>query len=132
MEFVTIDGKHNVTRLSRWITIQHKYRINKNNGLFDFSTDGNGYRPTSEKYDPSTGTYLDYFRFEGRNYAIDQFVALGSIWCGGKPYQFTDTDGTTTFVTAVDFSGDIYDPLYIELDEYGEQVRVYQVHKARH
>ena len=127
MDFVTVDGKNTVTRHSRWITIQRKYRVNKNNGLYEFSMDGNGNKPSSGRYDPSTGTYLDYFRFNGRNYAIEQFVALGSVWCGGEPYQFIDTDGKTTFVTAVDFSGDIYNPLYIELDEYGEKVRVYSV-----
>ena len=126
-QFTTIDGTHTVTRLSRWITIQTNYNANKANSLYNYVTDGSGYRPYHDEYDPAGGTYLDYFRFGGRTYAINQFVALGSLWIGGRPYHFIDTDGTPASVAAVDFDGDLYDPLYIELDEYGERVRVYQV-----
>ena len=128
---VTTDDKYVVTRCSRWIKIRQNYNVSKKNVLYEFSTDGYGYKPTDDKYDPKTGTFLDYFRFNGRNYAIEQFIALGSVWCAGEPYQFIDTNGQPTFVTAVDFYGDLYDPLYIELDEYGEHVRVYTVKQNR-
>ena len=112
-QFRTVDGKNTVTRLSRWIQVKQNYNVNKRNSLYEFS--------------PANGTHLDYFRFNGRNYAIEQFIGLGSVWCGGAPYEFTDTDGKSTFIRAVDFYGDLYRPLYIELDEYGERVRVYKV-----
>lgn len=126
-QFITTDGEHTVTRLSRWITIRTNYNANKANSLYDYVTDENGYRTHQDGYDPAGGTYLDYFRFGGRTYAIEQFISLGSIWISGRPYHFIDTDGTPASVVAVDFDGDLYDPLYIEVDEYGERVRVYQV-----
>lgn len=126
-EFTTIDGKHRLTRLSRWITIRSNYNVGKHNSLYDFATDGVGYHPYQDEYNPEDGTYLDYFRFNGRTYAIGQFVALGSMWIGGEPYRFVDTDGTETTVGAVDFHGCLYDPIYIELDTYGERVRVYEL-----
>ena len=124
-EFTTIDGKNKLTRLSRWITIKQNYNVRKDNSLYDFSTDGSGYHPYQDDYNPDEGTYLDYFHFGGRTYAISQFVALGSAWIGREPYRFVDTDGTITAVSAVDYDGCLYDPIYIEIDEYGERVRVY-------
>ena len=126
-QFITTDGKHRVTRLSRWITIQHKYNANKRNSLFEFVTDENGYHPHQDGFDPANGTYLDYFTFNNCSYAIEQFVSLGSVWIGTRPYKFIDTDGTISSVDAVDIYGDLYDPLYIEFDEYGGAVRVYKI-----
>ena len=126
-QFRTVDGKNTVTRLSRWIQIKQNYNVNKRNSLYKFSTDEKGYKPGRSEYNPANGTYLDYFRFNGRNYAIEQFFALGSDWIGGAPYEFIDTDGKSTFIHAVDFYGDLYNPLYIEVDECGERVRVYKV-----
>ena len=128
-QFITIDGEHTITRLSRWITIRTNYNTSKRNSLYDYVTDANGYRMHQDEYDPTDGTYLDYFKFGGRTYATEQFVSLGSVWIGEQPYRFTDTDGGIASVDAVDFDGDLYDPLYIELDEYGERVRVYQVRR---
>ena len=126
-QFRTADGKNTVTRLSRWLQIKQNYNVNKRNSLYEFSTDENGYKPGQSEYNPVNGTYLDYFRFNGRNYAIEQFITLGSVWCGSASYEFTDTDGKNSFVCAVDFYGDLYKPLYIELDACGERVRVYKV-----
>lgn len=126
-QFTTLDGEHTVTRLSRWITINTNYNVNERNSLYDYSTDGSGYHPHEDGHDPTGGTYLDYFRYGGRTYAIEQFVSLGSLWIGQKPYQFIDTDGSLTSIVAFDIDGCLYDPLYIEIDEYGERVRVYSV-----
>lgn len=126
-KFTTIDGRDELTRLSRWITIRHNYNVNKNNSLYDFSTDESGYHPYQDDYNPANGTYLDYFYFNGRTYAIGQFVIIGSMACAGEPYRFKDTDGSITTVGAVDFYGCLYDPLYLEVDEYGERVRVYEL-----
>ena len=129
-EFLTKDKQNRVKRVSRWIQIKQNYNVSKRNGLFEFSTDENGYTPVQENYNPENGTFLYYFRFGGRNYAINQFIVLGSVWCGGVPYEFTDTDGKSTFIHAVDFYGDLYNPLYIELEEGGERVRVYEVRRV--
>ena len=126
-KFTTIDGKHRLTRLSRWITIRTNYNASKRNSLYDYVMDGSGYHPYQDKYNPEDGTYLDYFRFNGRTYAIEQFVGLGSNACTGKPYQFVDSDGSITTVVAVDFDGSYFNPLYLEFDEHGERVRVYEV-----
>ena len=69
--FYTKDGKNIVNRLSRWITIKHAYNVNRRNSLFDFSTDENGYKPGQDEYNPGNGTFLDYFCFNGRKYAIE-------------------------------------------------------------
>ena len=129
--FTTVDGKYYVTRLSRWISVRTKYNPSKRNSLYDFSLDENGYHPYEKFFDPTNGTCLDYFRFKGKTYAILQFVLLGSFACGGKPYEFIDTDGKSHFVSGVDFSGDIYDPYYIEYDECCENVRIYAVEEVR-
>ena len=129
-EFLTKDKQNRVKRVSRWIQIKQAYNVTKRNGLFEFSTDENGYTPAQENYNPETGTFLDYFRFRGRNYAINQFIALCSPFCGGVPYEFTDTDWKSTFIHAVDFYGDLYNPLYIELEDGGERVRGYEVRRA--
>lgn len=126
-DFITVDGKYKIKRLSRWIAIKQNYNVSPRNSLYDFSTDEYGYTPNQEKYNPENGTYLDYFRFNGKNYAVSQFIGLGSVWCGGSPYEFIDTDGKSTFIHAVDFYGDLFDPLYIEMDEYGERIRIYSV-----
>lgn len=129
---ITLDGKNEITRLSRWITVRTNYNVSKRNSLYDFSTDENGNRPYEDNYNPENGTYLDYFHFGGRTYAIEQFVGLGSNACPGKPYQFEDTDGTLTTVSAVDFDGSLFDPLYLESDEYCERVRVYEVKNLKY
>lgn len=129
-EFLTKDKQYRVKRVSRWIQIKQNYNVSKRNGLFEFSTDENGYTPAQVDYNPENGTFLDYFRFRGRNYAINQFIVLGSAWCGGVRYEFTDTDGKSTFIHAVDFYGDLFNPLYIELEEGGERVRVYEVRRV--
>ncbi len=126
-KFLTIDGRNEVTRLSRWITIKQAYNITSSHSLYSYTQDENGYTPGGDNYNPVNGNSLDYFNFRGRKYAISQFVALGSVWCGGAPYKFIDNDNSVTFIHAVDFSGDLYDPLYIELDNSGERVRVYSV-----
>lgn len=130
-EFTTIDGKNEITRLSRWITIRHNYNANKNNSLYDYVMDESGYRPYEDKFSPENGTYLDYFHFNGRSYAVEQFVIIGSIACAGKPYQFEDTDGTVTTIGTVDFDGCLYDPIYAEFDEYCERVRLYEVKRLK-
>lgn len=125
--FISTSTKHKVTRVSRWIEIRHNYNPNHKNGLWNYVTDGNGYTTCQSNFNPDGGLYLDFFRWNNRNYAIGQFVGIGSVWCAGLPETFIDTDGKLTVVGFVDFGGDIFNPIYIEIDEYGERVRVYTV-----
>lgn len=132
--FTTTDGKNKVTRLSRWIQIRTDYarRINKNNSNYDYYTDGAGYRVYDDKFDPTEGVYLDYFTYKGKKYPISRFYALGSMWLSMRPYEFIDTDGKPSYIGAMDMDGDLYitgDTLYLEMDEYGERVRVYNVER---
>ena len=124
--FTTVDGKNHFTR-SRWLTIKEAYNITKRHSLYDFATDENGYKPYQEQYNPGEyGNSLYYFIYQGRKYAVEQFVCIGSVVCPGVPYHFIDTDGKSTFITSVDFYGDLFHPLYAEFDEYCEKVRIYE------
>lgn len=131
-EFLTVDGQYIVTRVSRWISIKHKYDIRKNNTLYDYCTDGYGYHPYDNKFNPQDGTSLDYFTFNKRKYAVEQFLLLSGAWICEKPYAFIDTDGKSTFITAFDGDGNIFDPWYAEFDEYCEHVRLYTVKSIKH
>ena len=126
-KFLSTDGKHEITRVSRWITIRQAYNVSKRNSLYEFCTDENGYKPHEPNFNHENGTFLDYFRFKGRNYAIEQFMTIGSTVCPGVFYDFIDSDGKNHFIMAVDFWGDLYDPYYLELDSNGERVRIYEI-----
>lgn len=120
-----IDEKHGLRRVSRWISIKHNYNPNRNNALYDYVMDEYGYKPYSDNFNPANGLYLDYFIFNGRNYAIEQFTAIGCIWdCIGHAIGYIE-NGETHYLSAFD-SENYFNPLFIELDEYGERVRVYE------
>ena len=125
MAYFKTQNGHTLRRVSRWIAIRTNYNPSKRNRLAEYIRDGNGYREGQSGYDPSTGLYLDYFRWNGRTWAIDQFYRLGGVWTGGEPEMFVDTDGKLSIVDGYD-SENYYDPILIELDEYGERVRVYE------
>ena len=132
--FITTDGKDKVTRISRWIKIQTKYNANKRNSLYDYVVDENGYKSYQDNFNPENGTYLDYFRFNGKTYALDQFYRMGCMYLSMSPYEFIDTDGKSTFIGAMDMDGDLYinrNTLYLELDDCGEYVRLYNVEHIR-
>ena len=120
-----IDMKYHYVRVSKWLKVKQAYNISKRNSLYDYCTDENGYHPYNDKYNPENGTYLDYFTYNGKNYAIEQFIAIGSI---------TDRLGHETgFIEnseIINLSGydalNYYNPIFIEIDTYGEHVRVYK------
>ena len=134
--FIDKDGKNKITRISRWITIQTAYTVNKRNALYDYATDGYGYRSYDDKFDPENhdGLYLDFFRFNGRKYATSQFYALGSMWLSMAPYVFQDTDGYDHFIAGMEMDEGCYidgTTLYAEFDECGERVRLYHIEPIR-
>ena len=119
------DGTRMFERVSRWMKVKHNYNPSKRNPLWDYVMDGYGYKPYQEKFDPSEGLYLDYFTFEGKNYAIEQFLALGNPFWTAVSYTWQDKDGKWYCLSGID-GEPLFDPIYIELDEYGENVRVYR------
>lgn len=116
-EFNTQNGTK-IYRVSRWIKIQQAYNITKRNSLYYYATDESGYREGQEKFNPDNGLYCDFFRWNGRNYAIEQFLRLD------YPIFFTDTDGKLNYLSGYD-SENYYNPILIELDDCGEYVRIY-------
>lgn len=104
--FQTKNGKE-ITRLSRWIKVRTDYKITERHSLYYYANDcGDG-----EKY-------VDYFIFRGRKYAIGQFFKLD------YPIFFDEANGKTTYLSGYDCEN-YYNPLLIEIDGYGEYVRVY-------
>jgi len=105
-------------RVSRWIQIRHNYRPNKRNSLWYYVQDENGYREGRKGYNPENGLYLDYFVWNGRTWAIEQFYRMDvpMMW---------EEDGKLHWVAGYD-SENYYNPILIEMDEYGEYVRVYE------
>ena len=112
-------------RVSRWITVQHNYTPGKNNSLWDYVTDENGYKPYQEQFTPENGLFLDFFRWNGRTWAVEQFLALGNpFWCPVS-YAYEDSSGKLCYLSGVD-NENIYNPIYVEFDECCERVRVYE------
>lgn len=54
-------------RVSDWIAVKHDYAPQKNDRLWSYVTDGDGYYPHEDKFDPEHGLFLDYFIFGGRD-----------------------------------------------------------------
>ena len=119
------NGLHNFKRVSRWIAVKHNYTPNKRNSLWDYVTDENGYKPYQDNFTPENGLYLDYFRFNGRNYAVEQFLCLGNPFWNPVTYCYEDSSGKVHYLFGVDMDN-YYNPIYVEFDEYCENVRVYE------
>lgn len=112
-------------RVSRWITIKHNYNPRPNNYLWDYAMDENGHRPYESNFNPENGLYLDYFTYRGRNYAIEQFWALGNPFYAALSLAYENENGQLCYLSGVD-AEDIYKPIYIEFDECCERVRIYE------
>ena len=122
------NGTKTFERVSRWKNVQHNYNPGKNNSLWDYVMDGEGYKPYQDQFDPENGLYLDYFTHDGKTYALDQFAALGNPFYTAVSYYYTDENRKTAFLSGVDWDCNIFEkyPLYIELAEDGEKIRVYR------
>ena len=119
MKVIKTQDNREIKRVSRWIEIKHNYSPNKRNSLFYYATDENGYRDGQNAFNPANGLYLDYFKWNGRTWAIEQFMRLN------YPIFYNDSDGKLGVIGAYD-SENYYNPILIELDEYGEHVRIYE------
>lgn len=122
-QIICTDGKI-IYRKSRWIKRQEKCNVSKRNGLYYYATDENGYHSGQAGFNPENGLFLDYFRWNGRNYAIEQFFRLNSMFCP-LSYCWEDKQGKLNFLSGYD-SENYYNPILIEIDETGEYIRVYE------
>lgn len=124
MKKIIANDGHVLNRRSRWIPIRHNYRPNKRNRLWYYVTDSKGRREGQRDFDPSSGLTLDYFVWNGRTWAIEQFYSVYGTM-GIMPIFFEDENGKTSFISGYD-SENYYNPILIELDDCGEYVRVYE------
>lgn len=122
-KIVANDGRV-LLRRSRWIPILHNRRPSRRNRLWPYVTDGNGYREWQAGFDPSSGLNLDFFIWNNRNWAVEQFNSVNGIM-GMSPIFFENEDGKTSFIAGYD-SENYWNPILIELDDYRECVRVYE------
>ena len=118
------DGFEKFVRASRWIKVNIDYNPSKRNRLWDYVRDGFGRKPSDEDFCKDESPYLDYFTWRKRNYAIEQFLALGNPFWMPESYSYVEA-GQKHWISGVD-GEDIYNPIYIEMDEYGERLRVYE------
>lgn len=114
-KIITCNNGTQFKRCSRWITIRTDYDITPRHSLYDQSDDcGDGEKCVS------------YIRHKGITIPTAQMVLLGSMACpADKPFIFKEK-GETHTISAVDFWTDLYNPYYIELDQWGEKVRLYE------
>lgn len=113
-EFETLDG-YKVYRLSRWIRIQC-LDVTERHPLWYYADEDTqvGKRRT-----------VDGFRWNGRWYALGQFMRFGSGFCPTPPPMFYDETGKLNYLGGYD-SEEYFEPIMIEIDECGENVRVYK------
>ena len=118
------DG-NKIERLSRWIKIR-TLPVTKRHHLYDYATDGSGYHPYQDKFDPGDGVLLDYFVFQGKQYALEQFLSTSSAWAGAWN-PFYSANNVDDYVILSGYEADEYfHPLLIEIGANGEFVRVYK------
>lgn len=107
-------------KVSRWIAVKYNYNPSEKNSLYYYAKDENGNSANSESFERETA-FLEYFRFSGKTYALEQFINRFSCWgfdqcCNEYP----------SFIVGYDSEGDIYNPLLLEMDETGEKIRLWE------
>ena len=127
MKEITCTDGTKLRRISRWIELKHNYNPNKRNSLWDYVTDENGYTPHQHNFNPKNGLYLDYFRFDGKTYALGQFYCLGSMFLSQAPYFYDDENGKLGVIGTLYMDGPVFGPAMLaEWDECCEYVRLYE------
>lgn len=97
-------------RVSRWISIR-SLEVTENHSLYCYA----------DKEDDYNGKYTVLaFRYKNRWYALSQFIARFGIMGFD-----TTCERYPAFITGYDADGNIYNPLLMELDDYGEKCRLY-------
>lgn len=104
----TTDG-HTLVCLSRWIRLQCT-TVTERHSL--------------SQYAEEDGT-LWFFRWNGRSYALGQFMRYGGPWAALPGVPMWDEDDGLHHMTGYDMT-DYHHPIEIEMDECCEAVRVWQ------
>lgn len=113
-----------IEQLSRWIKV-HTIPVTKRHSLYDYATDDCGRHPYQDNFDPGDGVLLDYFVYQGKQYALEQFLSTHSALGGWDPYY--SANNVDDYVILSGYEADEYfHPLLIEIGAYGELVRVYR------
>ena len=102
----TTDG-HTMVCLSRWISIQ-AITVTERHALSQYADDG----------------IVLCFRWQGRRYALGQFMRYGGPWGPPVPPMWEEADGLH-HIAGYD-QDDYYNPIQIELDDCCEAVRIWQ------
>lgn len=100
----------NLKRVSRWITVNSKMITNRHSLWC--------YADKEDKNDKNG--YILYFRWNGREYAMQQFISRFSMYGFDK-----ECKEFPSFIHGYDADGNVFRPLLIEIDEHGEKVRLY-------
>lgn len=113
---------------SRWLKVRRDWfeKPNPRHGLYDYMVDMDGLALYDERCDLSAGVEVEYFKYHGMRFPLSRFYALRCAVISTAPYEIVEDDGSSSFISCVDMDGDIFNPLYLELDEWGEGVRVYE------
>jgi len=112
-------------RISGWLPRQTVYNPTPRHSMYYWRMDENGYREYDKNFDPTNGTFVDGYKYKGMWLAVERFYALGCAFLGGTPFITTADDGEEVIIGGVDMDGNLFDPLYLEMDEYGEYGRLY-------
>jgi len=123
--YTDADG-NKIERISRWIKIRNLAGITPRHSLYDYATDGCGYHPYQDKFDPSTGIYLDCFTTKGTTYALEQFLSTTSSWAGAWHPFYSENDVDDYVIISGYDMNNCFNPLLIELDECCEHIRIYR------
>lgn len=119
------DGTQKFKRVSRWIKVRENYNPCRHNSLWNYVEDENGYKPYQNNFNSDNGLYLHYFKWNGKTWAIEQFLCLGNPFYMPVAYSYEDKNGKLNYLSAVD-GDNYYNPIFVEFDEYCEHVRVYR------
>lgn len=108
----TTDGT-TIQGTGRWISIQYAPSITARHDLYEYGdSNGDGTRA------------LWYFNHYGHRFALGQFIRYGGPWGPPVPPMWEEADGLHRMAGV---QADRWEaPLMVELDEYGERVRVWQ------
>lgn len=102
----------NIKAVSRWITVQ-SLDVTEKHSLFYYA----------DKESEYNGKYpVLAFRYNNRWYALGQFINRFGMYGFDK-----DCKEYPPYICGYDADGNIFNPLLLSIDRYGEKVRLYIV-----
>lgn len=111
-------------RLSGWKNVKN-IMVTKRHKLFECATDDNGYTCNSEKFNKNQKWYyLDYVEYKGYRIPLSSCANLfNNLWFSNV-YRYKEKDGIH-YINSYDMDGNLFNPLFFEFSQDGEQYRVY-------